>query len=106
MDRYSDDIENLPLDNTYTPSHDEKQIVDSIFGMQDKSAINNIVNELKDLVIIAIIFVIFSLKNIDELIYKFVPASQNSVYILIGIKTIGFVVLFWIIKNFYLSRVN
>ena len=106
MDRYSDDIENLPLDNTYIVSQDEKQIVDSLFGIQDKSAMTNIVNELKDLIIIAIIFVIFSLKNIDELIYKFVPASQNSVYILIGIKTLGFVVLFWIVKNFYLSRIN
>jgi hypothetical protein len=104
MDNYSDDIESLPLDNVYVPSQNEKQIVESLFGIQDKSVINKIMNEFKDLVIVAILFIVFSLKNVDDLIYKFVPASQNSVYILLLIKTLGFVVLFWIVKNFYLSR--
>jgi hypothetical protein len=106
MDRYSDDIESLPLDNFYVPSQNEKQIIDSLFGVQDKWVISKITNELKDLFIIAILFVLFSMKNVDELIHKFVPASQNSVYILLLIKTLGFVVLFWIAKNFYLSRGN
>jgi hypothetical protein len=104
MDNYSDDIESLPLDNVYVPTENEKQIVESLFGIQDKSVINKIMNEFKDLVIVAILFVVFSLKNIDDLIYRFVPTSKNSVYILLLIKTLGFVVLFWIVKNFYLSR--
>ncbi len=106
MDLYSDDIESLPLDNVYVPSQNEKQIIDSLFGVQDKSVISKITDELKDLFMIAILFVLFSMKNVDELIHKFVPASQNSVYILLLIKTLGFVVLFWISKNFYLSRGN
>ena len=106
MDRYSDDIESLPLDNKYVLSSKEKQIVETLFSDQDKQGMSNLVNELKDLFIVAILFLIFSLKNVDELIYKVVPASQNSVYILLGIKTLGFVAIFWIAKNFYLAKGN
>lgn len=100
--RYSDDIENLPIDNV-KPSQDEKDIIDSIFGVS-KSSVENLTSELKDLFVIAILFILLSLKNTDELIGKIIPASQNSVYILLGLKTIIFMVLFWIVKNFYLSK--
>jgi hypothetical protein len=106
MDSYSDDIENLPLDKTYIPTQNERAIVDSLFGVQNKSVLNKIVNELKDLVLIAILFILFSLKNVDEFIQKVIPASQNSLYILLLIKTIAFVTIFWIFKNFYLSQSN
>lgn len=106
MNSYSDDIENLPLDKTYIPTQNERAIVDSLFGVQDKSVLNKIVNELKDLVLIAILFILFSLKNVDEFIQKVIPVSQNSVYILLLIKTIAFVSVFWIFKNFYLSQSN
>ena len=104
MDRYSDDIESLPLNNLYVPNSNEKAIVESLFGGSKSSMNNNLINEIKDLVLIAILFVIFSLKNVDELVEKFIPASQNSVYILLMVKTLGMVTLFWIIKNFYLSQ--
>lgn len=100
---YSDDIESLPLDKHYTPSKTETEIVDMLFG---KNKSDLIVNELKDLFLIAILFFVFSLKNVDELIHKTLPVTQNSVYYLIGVKTIAFTVLFWIVKNFYLSRTN
>jgi hypothetical protein len=106
MDSYSGDIENLPLDKTYIPTQNERAIVDSLFGVQNKSVLNKIVNELKDLVLIAILFILFSLKNVDEFIQKVIPASQNSLYILLLIKTIAFVTIFWIFKNFYLSQSN
>jgi len=100
---YSDDIENLPLDKNYVPSKSESEIVDMLFGKNKSDAV---VNELKDLFVIAILFVIFSLKNVDEFIQKVVPVTQNSPYYLLGVKTIAFTVLFWIIKNFYLSRIS
>jgi len=103
--RYSDDIENLPIDANLKASSDEKDIVDSLFGVP-KSSMENIASEMKDLFIIAILFFALSLKNTDELIGKILPATQNSVYLLLGIKTIIFMVLFWIIKNFYLSKTN
>jgi hypothetical protein len=103
--RYSDDIENLPIDNSYVPSKNERDIVDSLFGV-NKSKMNNIVSEMKDLFIIGILFILFSIKNTDELIGKAIPITQTSVYILLLVKTIAFMILFWIIKNFYLSRSN
>ena len=105
MDRYSDDIEKLPIDNNYVPTQNENDIIDSLFGVE-KSVMNNIVNETKDLIIIAILFIVLSLKDVDDLIKKFIPVTQNSVYILLLIKTLSFVVIFWIIKNFYLSRIK
>ena len=98
---YSDDIESLPLDNYYTPSKTENDIVDMLFG---KNKSNLVVNELKDLFLIAILFFVFSLNNVDELIHMALPVTKNSVYYLLTVKTIAFTVLFWIVKNFYLSR--
>ena len=98
---YSDDIESLPLDNNYTPSKTETDIVDMLFGKNKSDAV---VNELKDLFLIAILFFIFSLKNVDDIIQKALPVTHNSVYYLLIVKTISFTVLFWIVKNFYLSR--
>ena len=98
---YSDDIESLPLDKNYTPSKTENDIVDMLFGKNKSDAV---VNELKDLFLIAILFFIFSLKNVDELIQKALPITEKSVYYLLLVKTIAFTSLFWIIKNFYLSR--
>jgi hypothetical protein len=100
---FSDDIESLPLDKNYTPSKTESDIVDMLFG---KNKSESIVKELKDLFLIAILFFVFSLKNVDDLILKVLPITQNSVYYLIGVKTIAFTVLFWLVKNFYLSRLN
>lgn len=100
---YSDDIESLPLDKNYTPSKTETDIVDMLFG---KTKSESVIKELKELVLIAILFFVFSLKNVDDLILKVLPVTQNSVYYLIGVKTIAFSVLFWLVKNFYLSRVN
>lgn len=100
---YSDDIESLPLDKYYNPSKAETEIVDMLFGKNKSDAV---VNEIKDLVVIGILFLVFSLKNVDDLILKFIPVTQKSVYYLLGVKTIAFTVCFWIVKNFYLSMSN
>lgn len=100
---YDDDIESLPLDTNYIPNKTESDIVDMLFG---KNKSDKIINELKDLFLLAILFFIFSLKNVDEFILKYLPITQTSVYYLLGVKTIAFTASFWIIKNFYLARLN
>lgn len=98
---YSDDIESLPIDKNYKPSQTETDIVNMLFGKNKSDAV---VNELKDLVLLAILFFVFSLKNVDDLIQKALPVTEKSVYYLLGVKTFAFTALFWIVKNFYLSR--
>ena len=41
---------------------------------------------------------------VDEMIQKLVPPTSTSPYILLGVKTVCVMVLYFIINNFYLSR--
>lgn len=93
-----DIIENLPT-NTNVPSHDEIQIMDKLFYTDN----SGFLNEVKKIVILAILFVIMSLPPIDELVKKLVPITQKSPYMLLIVKTLCFVSIFWFIDNFHLS---
>lgn len=97
-----DKIEQLPIDQT-VPSHNEIRIVDSLF-QQKKGIVDKILNNLKELLIIGILFIAFSLPSVDEMIRKLVPPTSTSPYILLGVKTICVMMLYFIINNFYLSR--
>lgn len=98
----SDNLGSLPTDKN-NPSEVDKNMADTIFGA-NLSITQKLVKESKDMMIIGLLFVALSLPQVDELIKKFVPPTQNSVYILILIKAIMVMVLFWLIKHFYLSR--
>ncbi len=98
----SDNLSSLPTDKN-NPSEVDKNMTDTIFGA-NLSITQKLVKEGKDMMIIGLLFISLSLPQVDELIKKFVPATQNSVYILILIKAIMVMVLFWLIKHFYLSR--
>ena len=93
-----DIIENLPT-NTNVPSHDEIEIMDKLFYTDN----SGFLNELKKIVILAILYVIMSLPPVEDIIKKFVPITQKSPYILLIVKTLCFVCVFWFIDNFHLS---
>ena len=97
-----DKIDQLPIDQT-VPSHNEIRIVDSLF-QQKKGIVDKILNNLKELLIIGILFIAFSLPSVDEMIQKLAPLTSTSPYILLGVKTICVMILYFIINNFYLSR--
>ena len=97
-----DIIEQLPSDQT-VPSHNEIRIIDTLFK-QKKGVIDKILKNTKDILIIGILFVIFSLPPIDELIKRFVPITATSPYILIGVKALLIMIVYFIVNNFYLSR--
>ena len=98
----SDNLSSLPTDKN-NPSEVDKNMTDTIFGA-NLSMSQKLVKEGKDMMIIGLLFIALSLPQVDELIKKFIPAAQNSDYILILIKAIMVMVLFWLIKHFYLSR--
>jgi hypothetical protein len=97
-----DYIEHLPVDNK-VPSHNEIRIVDQLF-QQNKSIFYNILCHTKDLLIIACLFIIISLPITDSIIKKFVTIADTSPYILLGVKSIIFVIIYFFIKNIYLVR--
>ena len=97
-----DPISQLPVDQSQ-PSNNELQIVNSLFT-KHKSTMDTLVEEAKDSVLIGSLFIAFSLPLIDGLLKKILPVTQKSPYILVAIKAITVMALYWLIKHFYLSR--
>lgn len=94
-------ISDLPT-NKNKLSENEQRIMNTLF--KEKNTINIIFREMQDSFIVGILFVVFSTPYIDTLIFKVVPAAEKSIYILLCIKVLLIMILFWIIKHFYLAR--
>jgi hypothetical protein len=93
-----DSIEQLPVDN----SQYNKELANVLF--KEKDTINTVFNELKESLIIVILFIIFCSKNVDDLIIKFYPAAGTNPTTLILIKCVAVIFFFYVFKNFRLSR--
>lgn len=98
----ADPISQLPADQTQ-PSHNELMIVNSLFKDHGNS-INIIFKEMQDAILVGILFITLSLPQIDDMIKRILPMTQNSIYILLLVKAIIVMALFWLIKHLYLSR--
>ena len=102
----SDPIENLPIPQTPVhPNHNELKIVDTIFK-ENRPMTDRIVHEFKEPAIIALLFIIVSMPQIDEMIAKFIPSIAGSPYMILGLKAIVLGLMFWLIKNFVLAKKN
>lgn len=99
IDTNSDIIEDLPS-NKLQPSHGELQIMDKLFYQKPNY---NLISEVKTLSILAILFMIMSLDIVKNIINKFIPISNNSIYITLLIQALIFVIVYWLINNFWLS---
>ena len=92
-------IDDLPSDNKPL-TNNEKIVIDTFFI---KKKIN-FFNEMKDIIIIIILYLILSIPSVDFYINKFIKISQKSYYILAIIKAFIFAIFFCFLKNFYLSN--
>jgi hypothetical protein len=99
-----DPISHLPVDQSQ-PTSNELQIVNTLFTTH-KNTVNTIVQEVKDSMLIGVLFVVFSLPMIDNLIKRILPLSEKSPYILVVTKALAVMALYWLINHFYLSRKN
>ena len=94
-------IQNLPLEKTeYTEN--QMKIANIVFK-QNQSTLSAIGCELKEGVILSILFIIFSSPQLDAFIVKTLPNS-NNMFVMYGVKCIAIIILFYILKNFQLSR--
>lgn len=100
----SDAIAGLPTDQS-VPSEGEIQIVDTLFK-EKHGTIQKIMGKSKEVLIAGLLYALFSLKYIDQLFIRVVPSLQNTPYILLLVKTVVFMLVFFIVKNWYLSRKN
>ena len=97
-------ITQLPVDQSQ-PTNQELQIVNSLFT-KHKSTMNFVIKEVKDSLLIGALFIVFSLPITDTMIRKVVPMSEKSLYVMLAIKAVAVMALYWLIKHFYLSRKN
>lgn len=85
-------------------TEDQLKVANMIFK-ENPSTLSTIGNELKDGVIISILFIIFSSKQVDEIIQKNIPNS-NNIFVQYGVKCVAIIILYYILKNFQFSRKN
>ena len=97
-----DPIAQLPVDQSQ-PTNNELQIVNSLFT-KHKGTMDTIVAEAKDSLIIGLLFIVFSLPVVDNLVKKLIPMTQKSSYILVAVKAVAVMAIFWLVSHFYLSR--
>jgi len=98
-----DNINNLPINNQ-PPSNHELKIVKELFeDPEHQETINTSVNELKDYILAGILFLIFSLKALDNLLKNNVAMFENSDIILVLFKAMLFIIIFYVVRNFVLA---
>lgn len=97
---YSDNLETLPSD-LVEPLEYEKTIINNLFGSVNKN--KELKDELKRLILMFVLFIVFSFPIFTTILEKILPISNKSVYIAIILKGILFVGSFWIINNFALG---
>ena len=97
-----DPIAQLPADQSQ-PTNNELQIVNTLFA-HHKPEMNAVFAEVKDALIAGALFLVLSVPQVDALIIRIVPATGKSPYLLLGLKALILVALYWLIKHFYLSR--
>ena len=98
-----DNINNLPINNQ-PPSNHELNVVKELFeDPEHQETINTSVNELKDYILAGILFLIFSLKGLDNLLKNNVAIFDNSEIILVLFKALLFIIIFYVVRNFVLA---
>jgi hypothetical protein len=98
----SDNIANLPVDEGQV-SPQEVHLVNTFFK-ENQSKLQSIYSELKETIVAGVLFAIISLPPINGLIQTFVPITEKSPYLLLGIKALLFMIVLYGIKNLYLVR--
>jgi hypothetical protein len=98
---YEDTIQSLPVEET-PPEETQLTLANAIFS--DKKATKALFAEFTDVIIMSVLFILFSSESVDNLIRKYIVIAGRSRIYLTGIKCFLFVFLFYIIKNVQLIR--
>ena len=98
---HGDSIIDLPTDKTM-PSHREIEVIDSVF-QKHKSLLATIMIDAKDAIILGLLFALMASPFAEGALSRFFP-SMGSPYMSILIRSIVFMIIYYILKNIYLVR--
>jgi len=102
--KVADPIAALPTDK-HEPTPSELHVINTLFNDDsNKKSMSAIFIEAKESLIVGILFVILSIPQIDTLINKILPITEKSSYILLLVKVLIIMLLFWLVKHFYLAK--
>lgn len=98
-----DYIESLPKDTKDRNEYEkQKPEIDKIFGTSETLS-SKIAKELTNSILIAVLFVLFTLPQVDALILKNVPNSNNML-IMYTVKCFLIIILYYIFRNVQINR--
>ena len=95
-----DDISSLPVDQTPV-DESEMQIFNTLFSSKDKPSFSR---EIKSILFMVILYVLFAQQFIDNFINKFIPISAKLPYMLVVIKALLFSVIFWVVNKTFIKK--
>jgi hypothetical protein len=97
-----DELRKLPTNtDRIDPSHIE--ILDKIFGQEQVSNMKVICNSNIEIVYAGVIFFLLNLTVVEDMIKRFYRNAENSLVMTI-VKTILFVVLFFLVNNWAFAK--
>jgi hypothetical protein len=91
-------IESLPEDD----SAYNENLANVIF--KQEKTVKNVFKELKESIIIALLFVVFSSEQLENMIKNVYPAAGNNRITMMVIKCVLVVFFFYLFKNFEFAR--
>jgi hypothetical protein len=98
-----DKLESLPVDNAPL-NHNEIALMNNLFQTTYGDTIAKTLSSVKDVLIGAAIVFVLLLPYTDSVVRKVFPLTENSVYIMAGIKAFVFGLLFFVLNNLYLAK--
>jgi hypothetical protein len=91
-------IESLPEDD----SAYNENLANVIF--KEQKTVKNVFKELKESIIIALLFVVFSSEQLENIIKNVYPGAGNNKITMMVIKCVLVVFFFYLFKNFEFAR--
>ena len=97
-----DSIDQLPTDNNQPNPH-EIETVNNIFKNHSNS-MTSVAGEFTQAAAVGALFVVLNLKPVDKLLCTIFPICNKSSIILLVIKFLLFMIIYYVIVNFAFSK--
>ena len=104
MAQNGDYIDSLPKDKKSSEYDQQKPIMDTVFG-ENETLVSRAMRELSNAILIAVLFILFTLQQVDSMIHKNIPNS-NNMFVMYGVKCSAIIILYYLFRNVQLVRKN
>lgn len=97
------DLPDLPSHMNNDVSEEDKNMINMLFN-KNRSNLNVLASGLKDVIMVGLLFIILNISYVDDLIIKFIPSASTSKYVLVLLKSLAMMLLYFVINNWYLNK--